>query len=132
MERCEALKILIAVAVGGALGAVGRYLVIGQVGHWFGTGFPLGTLVVNVVGSFVLGALTETMALVWSPSAELRALMVVGILGAFTTFSTFSLDVMLLIERHQLGAMMLYVAASVCLSILGLYAGLRVMRLILS
>ena len=87
------MKILLAVAAGGALGAVGRYLVITQVGHWFGTGFPLGTIVVNVLGSFAMGLLIESAALFWSPSQELRALLAVGVLGAFTTFSTFSMDV---------------------------------------
>ncbi len=126
------MKILLAVAVGGAIGAVGRYLVISQVGHWLGTGFPYGTLTVNVVGSFILGALVETLALVWSPSPELRALMVVGVLGAFTTFSTFSLEVVLLFERHQSLATFVYVLASVCLSVGGLFAGLRLMRLVLA
>ena len=126
------MKILLAVAVGGAIGAVGRYLVISQVGHWLGTGFPYGVLTVNVVGSFILGALVETLALAWSPAPELRALMVVGVLGAFTTFSTFSLDVILLLERHQTLATFVYVLASVCLSVGGLFAGLRLMRLVLA
>ena len=126
------MKILLAVAAGGALGAVGRYLIVSQIGHWLGSGFPYGTLTVNVVGSFILGALVETMALVWSPSPELRALLVVGVLGAFTTFSAFSLDVVLLGERGQSLAAALYVIASVALSVGGLFAGLRVMRLILT
>ena len=78
------MKVLLAVAAGGAIGAVGRYLLVTQVGHWFGTAFPLGTIVVNVLGSFILGALVEIMALAWSPSLELRALLTVGVLGAFT------------------------------------------------
>ncbi|MEM7226618.1 MAG: fluoride efflux transporter CrcB [Pseudomonadota bacterium] len=126
------MKLLLAVAAGGALGAVGRYLVASQIGHWLGTGFPYGTLTVNVVGSFVMGALIEVMAIAWSPSPELRAFLVVGVLGAFTTFSTFSLDVMLLVERHQTWASFLYVIASVCLSVGGLFAGLRLTRLILT
>ena len=126
------VKILLAVAAGGALGAVGRYLVITAVGQIFGTGFPLGTIVVNVVGSFVLGALTEVLALVWSPSPELRAMIVVGVLGALTTFSTFSLDVALLYERGALGQAALYVGASVILSIGGFFLGLALLRSLLA
>ena len=126
------MKIILAVAAGGAVGAVARYLVVTQVGLWFGTGFPLGTIVVNVVGSFVMGVLIETMALVWSTSQELRAFLAVGILGAFTTFSTFSMDVALLYERGALGQTAVYIAASVIFSILGLFAGLHVMRTLLA
>ncbi|MDJ0935815.1 MAG: fluoride efflux transporter CrcB [Kiloniellales bacterium] len=119
---------LLAVAAGGAVGAVGRYLVVSAVGHIFGTGFPLGTIVVNVVGSFVLGALIEALALVWSPSPELRAMVVVGVLGAFTTFSTFSMDVVLLYERGALGQVALYIGASVILSIGAFFLGLSLLR----
>ena len=122
------VKMLLAVAAGGAVGAVGRYLVVSAVGHIFGTGFPLGTIVVNVVGSFVLGALIEALALVWSPSPELRAMVVVGVLGAFTTFSTFSMDVVLLYERGALGQAALYIGASVILSIGAFCLGLSLLR----
>ena len=125
------MKMLLAVAAGGALGAVARYLAASQVMQWLGAGFPYGTLTVNVVGSFILGLLTETMALAWSPSPELRALLVVGVLGAFTTFSTFSLDTILLIERHQWALAALYILVSVAFSVGGLFAGLRVARLVL-
>ena len=122
------VKMLLAVAAGGAVGAVGRYLMVSVVGHIFGTGFPLGTIVVNVVGSFVLGALIEALALVWSPSPELRAMIVVGVLGAFTTFSTFSMDVVLLYERGALGQAALYIGASVVLSIGAFFLGLSLLR----
>ena len=122
------VKMLLAVAAGGAVGAVGRYLVVSAVGHIFGTGFPLGTIVVNVVGSFVLGALIEALALVWSPSPELRAMVVVGVLGGFTTFSIFSMDVVLLYERGALGQAALYIGASVILSIGAFFLGLSLLR----
>lgn len=122
---------VLAVAGGGALGAVGRYLVMAQIGHWFGHGFPWSTLVVNVVGSFALGALIEILALAWSPAEPVRALLVVGLLGAFTTFSTFSLDVVVLIERGQALHAAGYVMASVLLCVAGLFAGMRVFRFIL-
>jgi CrcB protein len=101
------------------------------IGHWFGHGFPWGTLTVNIAGSFVMGVLVEVMALVWSPSQELRALLAVGMLGAFTTFSTFSLDVVVLIQRGEIVPAAGYVLASVAMCVIGLYAGLRLCRVIL-
>ncbi|MCW8835917.1 MAG: fluoride efflux transporter CrcB [Rhodospirillales bacterium] len=126
------VKMMISVAAGGAIGAVGRYVVMSQVGHWFGHGFPYGTLVVNVVGSFILGALVEVMALIWSPSEEIRALVVVGMLGAFTTFSTFSLDVYYLGDRSGAAMAALYVALSVVLAVGGFYAGINLFRALLT
>jgi CrcB protein len=120
------------VAAGGALGAVARYLAVTGVGAVVGMGFPYGTMVVNILGSFILGALVETLALTWSPSQEVRALLVVGILGAFTTFSTFSLDVILQLERGHLTGAAVYILSSVTFSVLGLFAGLRLMRLVLA
>lgn len=123
---------LAAVAAGGALGSVGRFLLMSRMGHWLGAGFPYGTLAVNVLGSFVLGVLIEVMAQLWSPSQELRAMLIVGLLGGFTTFSTFSLDAVYLFERHQYAALSGYVAGSVILSIAALFLGLAVMRQVLN
>ena len=123
---------LLAVAAGGAFGAVARYLLITQVGHWLGTGFPFGTITVNILGSFIMGASIEVFALVWSPPMELRAFLAVGVLGAFTTFSTFSMDVILLAERGATGQALAYVAVSVLLSIAGLYAGMHLFRVFLA
>ncbi|MEM8587467.1 MAG: fluoride efflux transporter CrcB [Pseudomonadota bacterium] len=125
-------SLLIAIAAGGAVGAVGRYLVVSAVGHWMGQGFPWGTLAVNVLGSLVMGILVEVMALVWSPSPELRALLVVGVLGAFTTFSTFSLDVVFLIDRGEFLSALAYILASVVVCVAGLYAGIHGIRAILA
>jgi CrcB protein len=121
-------KIFLFVALGGAAGAVMRYFTISMVGYWFGHGFPYGTILVNVVGSFILGALVETMALVWSPSEAVRALMVVGVLGAFTTFSTFSLDVHTLAIRGNYLALGGYVAGSIVLGVAAFSAGLMLFR----
>lgn len=126
------MKLVLAIALGGAIGAVGRHYVSVAMTVLVGHGFPWGTLVVNIVGSFLMGVLIETMALTWSPSAEMRALLTVGVLGAFTTFSTFSLDVATLYERGTPLALAVYVAASVAISILALFAGLRLMRLVLA
>ena len=126
------MKTLLAIALGGAVGAVGRHLVASQVTHIFGTGFPLGTLTVNVIGSFVMGCLVETMALAWSPSPELRALLAVGFLGGFTTFSTFSMEVVLLVDRGQYVEAAAYVLTSVVFSVGGLFFGLHLVRTVIA
>lgn len=122
------MNTLLAVAFGGAVGAVARYLAMSAAGMWFGAAFPYGTITVNLLGSFVLGVIIELSALVWSPSPELRAMLVVGVLGSFTTFSTFSLDVFALYQRGDYAACGVYIAASVILSILGLMAGMQAIR----
>ncbi len=120
------------VAAGGALGAVGRYGVMNAIGAMFGHGFPFGTLIVNIAGSLILGAGIEASALVWSPSPEIRAMLVVGFLGAFTTFSAFSLDTVTLITRGETVAAVMYIAASVVLSIGALWAGMAATKILLT
>lgn len=122
------MKIVLAIAAGGAFGAVARHFVNNQITHWLGDGFPWGILIANVAGSFAMGVLAESLALVWSPSQELRAFMVVGVLGAFTTFSTFSLQVVLLYERGQMLLAAGYAVSSVVLAVGGLFAGLALVR----
>ena len=126
------MKLILSIAAGGALGALGRHYVMTLVGHILGTAFPYGTVVVNIVGSFILGMLIETMALAWSPPPELRALIVLGGLGAFTTFSTFSMDTILLFERGQILQAATYVAVSVVLAVLAFAAGMYLLRHILT
>jgi fluoride exporter len=106
------MKEVLAVAAGGVIGAVARHLVYIAAGHLLGTSFPYGTLIVNVVGSFAMGALVETMALVWSTSTAMRLFLATGILGAFTTFSTFSFDFAVLFERRAYGLCATYAIAS--------------------
>lgn len=128
------LTTFIYVAVGGAIGAMGRFAVVSLVGSWAhasGSSFPFGTLVVNVLGSFILGALIEISALAWSPSPEIRAMLVVGMLGAFTTFSTFSLDVVTMGTRGDWVHVALYMGLSVALSIIALYMGMQMFRAVL-
>ncbi|GAB4223794.1 MAG: fluoride efflux transporter CrcB [Kiloniellaceae bacterium] len=122
------LQIIAAIACGGALGAVGRHLVVAQVAQWAGSGFPFGVLAANVLGSFAMGVLVELSALVWSPSPELRAFLTVGVLGAFTTFSTFSMDTVLLYERGALLLCAVYVVASVVLSVGAFFLALALLR----
>ena len=123
------MSTVLVVAAGGALGAVARYLMMAGVGMWLGAGFPYGTLVVNVLGSIVFGALVEMMALVWNIGGDLRAFLVIGILGSFTTFSTFSLDAVVLFHRGDLVGTALYVLGSVVLAVVGFMAGMAAVRL---
>ncbi|MFT5487956.1 MAG: CrcB protein [Paracoccaceae bacterium] len=126
------MKILLFVALGGALGASCRYGAGIAAAH-FGSGhFPWGTFAVNVAGSFLLGMLAAILTFSWSPSPEIRAFLVVGVLGGFTTFSAFSLDVALLIERDRLVLAAIYLVGTVALSVGGLFAGLRLTRMVLT
>lgn len=122
------MKLILAVALGGAIGAVARYQSIGMFNRWLGLGFPYGTLFVNVVGCFVMGLFVELLVSKLNSSPETRAFFAVGVLGAFTTFSSFALDVSVLTERTNLLAVGAYVALSVVLSIAGLFFGLWLMR----
>jgi fluoride exporter len=126
------MKLIGWVAAGGAAGAAMRYLVMIAASHLWGITFPWGTLTVNVLGSLILGVLVEAMALTWSVSEGVRAFLVIGVLGAFTTFSTFSLDVVTLYEKGEWGFAAAYVLASVILSVLALFAGLALARAALS
>ena len=121
-------KLLLAVAGGGALGATARYVTMSLIGQYAGADFPWGTLFVNVCGSFLIGALVELGALHWSMAPETRAFLVVGILGGFTTFSTFTLDIATLVERHAMLMALWYVIASVMAGLVAFFAGLALVR----
>jgi CrcB protein len=123
---------IVAVALGGAIGSVGRHFVAGWFGRLLGIEFPWGTLAVNVIGGLVMGALVEAMALKWNLNPEMRAFLTVGLLGGFTTFSAFSLDVVLLAERGELAQAIAYALGSVVLSVGALVVGLRAVRLLLA
>jgi len=116
------------VALGGAVGASLRHLTSLMTLRWFGPGFPWGTLTVNIVGSFVMGVFIELLARKFDSSQELRLLVATGIMGGFTTFSAFSLDVAVMWERGATLTAAGYVLASVALSILALFAGLALVR----
>lgn len=122
------MRVLLAVALGGAIGAAARHVFAAQVTRLAGDDFPWGIFAVNVLGSFVMGVLAEGFALRWNAPLEVRAFLTVGILGGFTTFSSFSLDAMLLMERGQWAAAAIYMAGSVVLSVGGLFCGLVLMR----
>ena len=122
------LQLILAVAAGGALGSVARFLVgIGST-RLFGMAFPWGTLLINIAGSFLIGAFVELFALKWDLPQEARVFLTVGICGGFTTFSTFSLDAYVLIERGDWWLAAGYMIGSVVLSIGALVAALHLIR----
>jgi CrcB protein len=111
---------------------VARHLLAARIAMWLGSGFPWGIFVVNVLGGFVMGALVELMALRWSLSPEWRAFLTVGILGGFTTFSSFSLDAVLLMQRGDYGLAAVYVVGSVALSVGALFGAMMLVRAVLA
>ncbi len=116
---------IFAVALGGSFGAVVRFLVSSGIYQWLGRGFPYGTLVVNVIGSFLLGLLTETLILQRiTLTFEYRAAILIGFIGAFTTFSTFSLETFYLIEQGNLTKAALNIFGSVTACIFAIWIGL--------
>ena len=120
---------LLLVAAGGATGSVARYLLSGQMLRWFGPGWPYGTLAANLIGGFLMGLLAGFLAHRGGADGErLRVLLGVGILGGFTTFSAFSLETALMIERRDYGVAATYAAGSVLLSVTALFAGLMLAR----
>ncbi len=128
----HSFQVLIAVALGGAIGAAARHLTSRAFVHLLGTGFPWGTLTVNVLGSFLMGVLIEVAALRLNLSLEWRAFLTVGVLGGFTTFSSFALDAVTLYERGELGLALSSSIGSVVMTIQALFAGLVLMRAVLT
>lgn len=113
------------VALGGAAGSVARYLSVLAAARAFGAGFPVGVMVINVLGSFAIGILAVHLT---GPRAALSPLLVAGFLGGFTTFSTFSLDALRLWEMGQPGLAAVYVLGSVGLALLGVVLGVTLGR----
>jgi CrcB protein len=123
-------QLLLAIAIGGAIGSVARFLVGVGSTKLLGLAFPWGTLIINVAGSFLIGVFAESFALKWNLPQAGQAFLTVGLCGGFTTFSTFSLDSYVLLQRGQLGLAAAYVIGSVILSIAALFAGLYLVRVI--
>ncbi len=119
---------LIAIAAGGAAGALLRFWVSTGVYGWLGRGFPWGTLVVNVLGSLVMGVLYVMFMERMNVTPELRAGLLIGLLGAFTTFSTFSLETLSLIEGAQLLKAGLNILLSVSACVLATWLGVLMAR----
>ena len=122
---------MLQVALGGAIGSAARFATGVAVTRGLGAGgFPLGVLTVNILGSFLMGALVVYLG--QRGSAALNPFLVTGVLGGFTTFSAFSLETLTLIERGQAGQAAFYVGLSVAGSLLAILAGVQTMRAVLA
>ena len=130
------MRLLLLACAGGALGSGARYLVYVGAGRTIGVASPYagaaGTLFVNIVGSFLIGCVIEAVALRYSGDVALRTFLATGVLGGFTTFSAFSMDFVHMMQRGETGAALAYAAISVGVSVLAVYAGLAVTRLVLA
>jgi fluoride exporter len=118
----------VVVFVGAGLGGMVRHFMNIWVAKLAGTHFPMHTLAINVTGSMVMGMIAGWFALKGAAAGHLRLFLATGVLGGYTTFSAFSLDAILLWERHDYLLAAYYVGGSVVLSLLGLVAGLWIMR----
>jgi fluoride exporter len=119
---------VVMVALGGAIGSALRYGVNLGARAFVGNDFPWATLTVNVLGSFLMGLLVSILTERFTDQPDLRLFLATGVLGGFTTFSAFSLDVLGLIQRGQNAIALVYVLASVALSILAVFGGFMVSR----
>ena len=117
------MKTLLIIAMGGALGAVLRYSISSGLYHWLGRSFPYGTLAVNVLGSLLIGLLSILLIEKFSVSQDVKLGIVVGVLGALTTFSTFSMDTIILMEQGLLQKALLNVLLNVVLCISAAWLG---------
>ena len=125
------MKMILSIALGGALGAAGRHVVGHVVAERLGRAFPYGTLSVNILGSFLMGFLVVALASRFDASPELRGFLAVGVLGGFTTFSAYSLEIALLFERGAMQMSILYAFLSVILAVSALFGGMMVGRAVL-
>ena len=119
----------LAVAAGGGLGSVLRYAITVAVTQWLGVRFPLATLGINVAGSLAIGVLAElSLTRIFLGSPVPRLFFITGVLGGFTTFSTFSLDAVALLSEGRAFSSIAYVAASVFAGILAAFGGMALVR----
>lgn len=129
-EQMHNLSLALFVAAGGAIGSVCRWSVGLIAGRLMGENFPWGTFIVNVVGSFIIGFAVELISRKFGNSPEIKALIVTGFLGGFTTFSSFSLDSMNLIHRGDPMLATTYIAASVLVSLVFVFCGFHAGKII--
>lgn len=119
---------LLLVLAGGAMGSAGRYLIQLWASDHLGAAFPWGTLTVNVVGGFLIGLIATLADEAGSIGPDARVFLIIGVLGGFTTFSSFSLDSLRLVEHNELGRAALYVLGSVTLSLAAAATGIAAGR----
>ena len=122
---------LVAIAVGGAIGAVLRFLISGWAYGYLGSGFPWGTLAVNLIGCFVIGFLSKLFESM-TVSPNVRMMILVGGLGAFTTFSTYALENVNLLRDGQTGVALINVLVSTAVGILCVFLGIALANLVLT
>jgi CrcB protein len=124
------MQAIVLVFLGAGAGGVLRHLINLLAARWLGTDFPFGTLIINVTGSLLMGLLVGWLAFKASEnwSQPLRLFIATGVLGGYTTFSTFSLETVLLVERNEIGAAAAYVVLSLLFGFLGLWGALQLMR----
>jgi len=118
------MKMILAVAAGGALGSAARYLVGKMMLRLMGPGFPWGTLTVNMAGSFIIGLAVGLLASRYSLSHHWQGFLIMGVLGGFTTFSAFSMELGLMLERHEMANAALYAIGSLSFGVAALFMGL--------
>ena len=121
----------LAIAFGGALGALSRYWLTVSIERFNSTGFPLGTFAVNLLGSFLIGLLYIILMEKLSVADQWRPVIITGFLGAMTTFSTFSLDALLLFQQGHYNTALFYVLSSVMICIFAAYVGMQIARILL-
>lgn len=119
---------ILLVAIGGAIGSAARHLTGQAALRLFGPAFPWGTLAVNIVGSLAIGIFAELIARRFESSPELRLFIITGILGGFTTFSAFSLEVSAMAERGDYVTAAAYILLSIVISVAAVFAGLALVR----
>lgn len=124
------MKHLFLVALGGGIGASMRYMVGVASLRSFGPAFPYGTMIVNLLGSFIMGVMIVAIARRFDASASLQLFLATGILGGFTTFSAFSLDALNLLEKGATNAAFAYIALSVAGALLACFLGLIIGRMV--
>jgi CrcB protein len=118
------------VGIGGALGSIARYLSGVAVGRVWPSSFPLATMLINITGSLIMGLFIGWLARTtpaWQ--ADARLFFAIGVLGGFTTLSSFSLDIVVLLERGEVAQAAVYVTVSIAVSIVALFVGLWLMRM---
>ncbi|MFC3050701.1 fluoride efflux transporter CrcB [Kordiimonas pumila] len=125
------MQMLLAIAAGGATGALARHFVASHITKVLGFGFPYGTFAVNMIGSLLMGVLITLFALKFDATPALRGFLTVGLLGSFTTFSTFSLEGALLVQRGDWSGAALYMFGSLVVGLACLFAGMWLGRVLL-
>jgi CrcB protein len=120
------------VAFGSALGGAGRYALSLVLQQRFGAAFPIGTLVINITGSLLLGFLLRASISSVSITPEIRAMLTTGFCGGYTTFSTFSFESATLIQDGSYGRATLYILLSVVLGLIGMFAGFELAKYVLA